>query len=76
MRIGFIGLGISGKPMVKNLLKAGHEVLAYDLFDKNIANVVKAGAIGKSNIAEIASQCPMVITMLPNSPRSRKSFSG
>jgi 2-hydroxy-3-oxopropionate reductase len=36
MKIGFIGLGIMGKPMVKNLLKAGHELVVFDRHKENV----------------------------------------
>ena len=68
MKIGFIGLGIMGKPMVKNLLKAGHEVVAYDIVTENLQAVVRDGAVAGKNAAAIAAVCPVVITMLPNSP--------
>ena len=68
MKIGFIGLGIMGKPMVKNLLKAGHEVVAYDVVGENVDNVVAAGAVAAKSGADVARQCRLVITMLPNSP--------
>jgi len=68
MKIGFIGLGIMGKPMVKNLLKAGHEVIAYDIVAENLQAVVRDGAVAGKNSAAIAAECPVVITMLPNSP--------
>ena len=45
MKIGFIGLGIMGKPMVRNLLKAGHEVIVYDVINANIKAVITDGAI-------------------------------
>ena len=68
MKIGFIGLGIMGKPMVKNLLKAGHEVVAYDIVTENLQAAVRDGAVAGKNTAAIAAECPVVITMLPNSP--------
>jgi 2-hydroxy-3-oxopropionate reductase len=69
MKIAFIGLGIMGKPMVRNLVKAGNEVWVYDIKTENIAAVTKDGAkAGKSN-AEIVEKCPLIITMLPNSPQ-------
>ncbi|MFC2477639.1 MAG: 2-hydroxy-3-oxopropionate reductase [Treponema socranskii subsp. buccale] len=68
MKIGFIGLGIMGKPMVKNLLKAGHEVVAYDIVAENLQAAVRDGAVAGKNAAAIAAVCPVVITMLPNSP--------
>lgn len=72
MKIGFIGLGIMGKPMVKNLLKAGHEVLAYDIVQKNVENVVNAGAVSAASIAEVAKNCKLIITMLPNGPQVKE----
>jgi 2-hydroxy-3-oxopropionate reductase len=68
MKIGFIGLGIMGKPMVKNLLKAGHKVVAYDIVAENLQAAVRDGAVAGKNAAAIAADCPVVITMLPNSP--------
>lgn len=68
MKIGFIGLGIMGKPMVKNLLKAGHEVVVYDIVAENLQAAVRDGAVAGKNAAAIAAECPVVITMLPNSP--------
>jgi len=56
MKVGFIGLGIMGKPMSQNLIKSGYDVL---LFDK--ADPVKSKA-------EIARSCQVIITMLPNGP--------
>ena len=44
MRIGFIGLGIMGKPMAKNLLKAGYDLLVYDINKDAVKEVVGAGA--------------------------------
>jgi 2-hydroxy-3-oxopropionate reductase len=68
-KIGFIGLGIMGKPMSKNLLKAGYEVVALDL-DKNALNeVVAAGAQAAESPRAVAEQVQIVITMLPNSPQ-------
>ena len=44
MKIGFIGLGIMGKPMAKNLLKAGYELTVYDLVEAAVAELEAAGA--------------------------------
>jgi 2-hydroxy-3-oxopropionate reductase len=68
MKIGFIGLGIMGKPMAKNLLKAGHELVVFDLHRENVDNVAAAGAKAADSAADAAAQAPVVITMLPNSP--------
>lgn len=67
-KIAFIGLGIMGKPMTKNLLKAGHSVVAYDVVAASVADVVKAGATAASSGREAASQGDVIITMLPDGP--------
>ena len=68
MKIGFIGLGIMGKPMAKNLLKAGHELFVNDHNAEAVADVVEAGATAVANGKEAAEKADLVITMLPNSP--------
>jgi 2-hydroxy-3-oxopropionate reductase len=72
MKIGFIGLGIMGKPMAANLVKAGHDVLAYDLVQENVNAAVGLGVSAASGVTEIAKTCGTVITMLPNSPHVRE----
>ena len=67
MRIGLIGLGIMGRPMAKNMLKAGYDLMVNDLYQKAVADVVSAGATAASN-SDIGKQCDVVMTMLPNSP--------
>ena len=69
MQIGFIGLGIMGKPMSKNLLKAGHNVVCYDRTKAAMDEVVAAGGTAATSVAEVAKQCSFIITMLPNSPQ-------
>ena len=68
MKIGFIGLGIMGKPMVKNLIKAGHELYINDRNQETIAELVDLGATAVANGKEAAQAGELVITMLPNSP--------
>ncbi|MFA6775821.1 MAG: 2-hydroxy-3-oxopropionate reductase [Sphaerochaetaceae bacterium] len=69
MKIAFIGLGVMGKPMVRNLLKHGNEVWVYDLKKENIDAVTKDGAKAGTSNADIVGKCPLIITMLPNSPQ-------
>ena len=68
MRIGFIGLGIMGKPMAKNLLKAGHQVVVSSHNQATAAELSAAGASTADSPKQIAEQVELVITMLPNSP--------
>ncbi|WP_342757803.1 2-hydroxy-3-oxopropionate reductase [Kineothrix sedimenti] len=76
MRIGFIGLGIMGKPMVNNLLKAGHEVIVYDVIQENVDAAVGAGAASANSSKNVAEQCNLIITMLPNSPHVKSVVLG
>jgi 2-hydroxy-3-oxopropionate reductase len=68
MRIGFVGLGIMGKPMARNLMKAGHELFVYALTPESIAAVTADGAHGCSSAADAASRAEVTITMLPDGP--------
>ena len=68
MKIGFIGLGIMGKPMAKNLLKAGHELTVYNRSRAAVEELAAAGATPASTAAEVAKGAEVVFTMLPNSP--------
>ena len=76
MKIGFIGLGIMGKPMAKNLMKAGHELVVYDVIAANVDNVVAAGAQAGASSKDVAEQCSFIITMLPNSPHVKTVVMG
>lgn len=77
MKIGFIGLGIMGKPMAKNLLKAGHELVVCDFNTANVEEVCAAGnATSAANGAAVASQVDTIITMLPNSPHVKAVVCG
>jgi 2-hydroxy-3-oxopropionate reductase len=76
MKIGFIGLGIMGKPMVRNLLKAGHELIVFDISKENVDKVVEAGAKDGGSVKKIAGECPTIITMLPNSPHVKSVVCG
>jgi 2-hydroxy-3-oxopropionate reductase len=68
MKTGFIGLGIMGKPMSKNLLKAGYELVVYDINADAVRELATAGAETASSPKEVARQCDIIVTMLPNSP--------
>lgn len=76
MKIGFIGLGIMGKPMSKNLIKAGHELVVLDRNQTATAEIAALGAKTAATPAEIASQVELVITMLPNSPHVKEVVLG
>ena len=76
MKIGFIGLGIMGKPMAKNLLKAGYtDLLVNNRSHAAVEELEAAGAKGATQ-AEIGEACDVVITMLPNSPQVKQVMLG
>lgn len=76
-KVGFVGLGIMGRPMCKNILKAGYEVIAFDPFAKEaLDDVVSCGAIRGESNADVASKSDVVITMVPNSPHVRAAVLG
>jgi 2-hydroxy-3-oxopropionate reductase len=66
--IGFIGLGIMGRPMARNLLKVGHSLVVHSRSRGPVEETVKAGAKAAGSPKDVAAQCDVLITMLPNSP--------
>jgi len=72
MKIGFIGLGIMGKPMAKNLLKAGYELIVLDQNKAASAELVALGAESAETPSELAGKTKTIITMLPNSPQVKE----
>lgn len=75
MRIGFIGLGIMGRPMAKNLLKAGYELTVFDKYAPT-DDVVALGARKGTSNKDVAQQSDVIITMLPNSPHVKEAVLG
>ncbi|MFH2113892.1 MAG: 2-hydroxy-3-oxopropionate reductase [Spirochaetota bacterium] len=75
MNIGFIGLGIMGRPMAKNLLKAGYSLIVYDKFASADDLVALGAKLGTSN-KDVAAQSDVIITMLPNSPHVKEAVLG
>ena len=75
-KIGFIGLGIMGKPMAKNLLKAGHPLVVHDLNRQSVTELVSLGAEEAPSPKEVAQKVRHIITMLPNSPEVREVLTG
>lgn len=75
MKVGLIGLGIMGKPMAKNLLKAGYDLTVSNRNKAAADEVVAAGAKAATN-AEIGETCDVVLTMVPNSPQVKAVMLG
>lgn len=73
-KIGFIGLGNMGMPMAKNLIKAGHEVKAFDLSAAALDHGVEAGMAPAATVSEAASGVGVVVTMVPEGKHSRAVY--
>ncbi|MBV9016211.1 MAG: 3-hydroxyisobutyrate dehydrogenase [Alphaproteobacteria bacterium] len=74
--IGFIGLGNMGAPMAANLLKAGHQVIGYDIVAGARDALVQKGGRAAASAAEAAAAGDIVITMLPAGPQVRAVYQG
>lgn len=75
-QIGFIGLGVMGKPMSRNLLKAGHSLVVFDLLEGAVAVLVTAGASRGKSCQDTAAKSDIVVTMLPDGPDVEKAVCG
>jgi len=75
-RIGFIGLGVMGRPMARNLLKAGFPLVVHSRTAATIDEIVAAGASAATSPADVASRSDVVVTMLPDSPDVRLVLAG
>ena len=73
-RIGFIGLGNMGGPMVRNLIRAGHSLKVFDLSEEAINFAVQSGAVASKSVKEAASGVDFVITMLPVGTNVKEVF--
>jgi 3-hydroxyisobutyrate dehydrogenase len=73
-RIGFIGLGNMGGPMVRNLIKAGHSLKVFDLSEESINFAVQSGAVASKSVKEAASGVEFAITMLPVGANVKEVF--
>lgn len=71
-RVGFIGLGAMGRPIARNILKAGHALTVCDLDQSTVAEFVNSGAKAAPTPASVAAMCDIVFTMVPDAPDSEK----
>ena len=74
--LGFIGLGIMGKPMARNLMKAGYPIIVYDIRPESVEEIRQEGAQRASSCKEVAENCDIVITMVPDSADSEAAILG
>ncbi len=76
MKTGFIGLGIMGKPMAGNLLRAGYQLVVCNRSQGAVQELVAAGAEAASSPREVGARCGVIVTMLPNSPHVKEVVLG
>jgi 2-hydroxy-3-oxopropionate reductase len=76
MKVAFVGLGIMGKPMSRNLIKAGHELTIYDIVPEAVAEIAGAGATAAASAQEAAAGAEVTITMLPDGPEVEAAVLG
>ena len=74
--VGFVGLGIMGKPMARNLKSAGYSLTVYDVVGSAMEELVTEGAAGASSAREVAEASSVTITMVPDSPQSEAAILG
>lgn len=74
--IGFIGLGIMGKPMARNLMKAGYSLVVHNRSRPSVDELAKEGAKVANSPKAVAAQTEVVITMLPDSPDVEQVYAG
>jgi 2-hydroxy-3-oxopropionate reductase len=75
-KVGFVGLGIMGRPMVRNLRKANHELIVYDRHPEKIKAVLVCGVLAGHSVADVARQSDIIFTMLPDGPEVEQAILG
>ena len=76
MKVGFIGLGIMGKPMSRNLIKAGHQVVVYDIGPESVAEMAATGASAGKSAKDVAARSDITVTMVPDGPEVEAAILG
>jgi 2-hydroxy-3-oxopropionate reductase len=76
LTVGFVGLGIMGRPMARNVLAAGYEMVVYDLIAEPVNELVAAGATAATSPAEVAIVSDVVLLCLPDSPDVEAAMTG
>src|SRR5262245_18070669 len=74
--VGFIGLGVMGKPMARNLLKRGFSLVVHSRSQGPVDEIVAAGATAAASPAAVACQTIRIVTMLPDRPDVQRVLAG
>ena len=76
MNVGFIGLGIMGKPMARNLIKAGHQLTVYDVVPERVRETAELGASRGESAKDVAARSQVTFTMVPDGPEVEAAILG
>jgi len=76
MNVGFVGLGIMGRPMARNLIKAGHQLVVYDVVPESVAELAASGAARGESARDVAARSEVTITMVPDGPEVEAAILG
>jgi 2-hydroxy-3-oxopropionate reductase len=76
MNVGFVGLGIMGKPMARNLINAGHQLVVYDVVPESVAELAASGAARGESARDVAARSEVTITMVPDGPEVEAAILG
>jgi 2-hydroxy-3-oxopropionate reductase len=76
MKVGFVGLGIMGRPMARNLIKAGHQLTVYDVLPEPVAELAASGAARGESARDVAARSEVTITMVPDGPEVEAAILG
>ena len=72
LKVGYIGLGLMGKPIARNILRAGYPLVVHNRSQGSVTELVKEGAVPAENPAQVARQVDVILTNLPDSPDVEK----
>jgi 2-hydroxy-3-oxopropionate reductase len=75
-KIGFVGLGIMGKPMARNLMESGYELIVHNRSQGPVDELIREGANAAGSPSEIARESDVIVTMLPDSPDVQRVVAG
>jgi 2-hydroxy-3-oxopropionate reductase len=75
-KIGFVGLGLMGRPMARNLMQAGYDLVVHNRSRGKVEELVSEGATAAENPREVSEGCDIVFTMLPGPPEVREVVAG
>jgi 2-hydroxy-3-oxopropionate reductase len=75
-KVGFVGLGIMGMPMARNLMAAGYDLVVYNRSRGKVDELATEGAVAAENLGEVADRSDTIITMLPGPPEVREVVAG